>query len=62
MSAINSITGSTLILCVIGHPIEHSMSPIMHNAAIKDLNLNYIYTSFNILPKDLSNAEKALKL
>jgi len=61
MSAINSITGNTLILCVIGHPIEHSMSPIMHNAAIKDLNLNYIYVSFNILPKNLRNAVKGFK-
>ncbi len=61
MSAINSITGPTLILCVIGHPIEHSMSPIMHNAAIKDLNLNYIYVSFNILPKNLRNAVKGFK-
>ena len=61
MSAINSITGRTLILCVIGHPIEHSMSPIMHNAAIKDLNLNYIYVSFNILPKNLRNAVKGFK-
>ncbi len=61
MSAINSITGSTLILCVIGHPIEHSMSPIMHNAAIRDLDLNYIYVSFNIVPKELSDAIKGIK-
>ncbi|MFX1572226.1 MAG: shikimate dehydrogenase [Promethearchaeota archaeon] len=61
MSAINSITARTQILCVIGHPIEHSMSPIMHNAAIKDLNLNYIYVSFNILPERLRDAVRGFK-
>ncbi|NCJ07829.1 shikimate dehydrogenase [Synechococcales cyanobacterium C] len=29
------ITGSTRLLGVIGHPIEHSLSPLMHNAALQ---------------------------
>jgi len=59
--AINPITARTQILCVIGHPLEHSMSPIMHNAAIKDLGLDYIYISFNILPKNLRDAVNGFK-
>ncbi|MFX0155609.1 MAG: shikimate dehydrogenase, partial [Candidatus Hodarchaeota archaeon] len=35
MTEKNPITANTKILCVIGHPIEHSMSPIMHNAALR---------------------------
>ncbi|GAI75957.1 unnamed protein product, partial [marine sediment metagenome] len=50
------ITARTNVLCVIGHPIEHSMSPIMHNAALKDLFLDYVYVAFNIPPNDLKKA------
>ncbi|MFM5900625.1 MAG: shikimate dehydrogenase, partial [Dolichospermum sp.] len=28
------ITGKTKILGVIGHPVEHSLSPLMHNVAL----------------------------
>ena len=49
------------VLCVIGYPIEHSMSPIMHNAAILDLNLNYIYLAFNIFPENLNLAVNGIK-
>ncbi|MBY9014413.1 MAG: shikimate dehydrogenase [Candidatus Lokiarchaeota archaeon] len=50
------IGASTNILCVIGHPIEHTMSPVMHNAAINDLSLDYIYLAFDIPPNDLKKA------
>jgi shikimate dehydrogenase len=33
----------------------------MHNAVIKDLNLNYVYLAFSILPNNLKLAVKALK-
>lgn len=53
----NPIIGAhTNILCVIGHPIEHSMSPVMHNAALNDLSLDYVYLAFDILPNDLEKA------
>ncbi|ARJ49906.1 shikimate dehydrogenase [Staphylococcus lutrae] len=35
---------------VIGHPIEHSLSPLMHHANFKSLNLNYEYEALNIPP------------
>ncbi len=56
------ITARTNVLCVIGHPIEQSMSPIMHNAALKDLSLDYIYIAFNILPNDLKKAVLGFKI
>lgn len=61
MSERNFITARTKILCVIGHPIEHSMSPIMHNAAIQDLGLNYIYIAFDVPPNKLKEALKGFK-
>ncbi|MGF1542233.1 MAG: shikimate dehydrogenase [Pleurocapsa sp.] len=37
------ITGKTKLLGVIGDPIKHSFSPVMHNAAIAHLGLDYVY-------------------
>jgi shikimate dehydrogenase len=57
----NIITAHTKLLCIIGYPIEHSMSPVMHNAVIKELNLDYIYLAFNVYPNNLHLAVKAFK-
>jgi shikimate dehydrogenase len=50
------ITGKTKILGVIGHPIEHSLSPIMHNVALHQLGLDYIYLPWAIAPENLETA------
>ncbi|MEH1906819.1 MAG: shikimate dehydrogenase [Nostoc sp.] len=64
------ITGKTKLLGVIGHPVEHSRSPLMHNAAlaqlvvgeasrredIAHLKLDYVYLPFPIEPQNLEIA------
>ena len=50
------IKGSTNIVGLIGHPVEHSFSPPMHNAAFKALEMDYVYTAFDVNPDDLENA------
>lgn len=50
------ITGKTQLLGVIGEPIEHSLSPVMHNAAIAEMGLDYIYLPFRIKTADLGVA------
>lgn len=50
------IDGKTKILGVIGDPIEHTFSPAMHNAGLKELGLNYIYLPFHVKPDRLSLA------
>lgn len=50
------ITGKTKLLGVIGHPIEHSLSPIMHNAAIAHLGLDYAYLPLPVKPENLAEA------
>ncbi len=50
------ITGKTKILGVIGHPIEHSLSPLMHNAALTQLGLDYVYLPFPVAPENLTTA------
>jgi shikimate dehydrogenase len=50
------ITGKTKLLGVIGYPVGHSLSPVMHNAAIAQLGLDYVYLPFPIAPQNLEIA------
>jgi len=50
------VTGTTKLLGVIGHPVEHSLSPVMHNAALAALGLDYVYLPFPIQPENLQVA------
>jgi len=52
----NRITGKTKLLGVIGDPIEHSLSPIMHNAAIAQMKIDFAYVAFRIRSSDLETA------
>ena len=51
-----NIKGGTNIVGLIGHPVEHSFSPPMHNAAFKELGLDYAYVAFDVNPKNLKSA------
>ena len=48
----------TQVYGIIGSPIEHTLSPIMHNAVFKELGLNCVYHAFNV---EKQNAERAVK-
>ncbi|TVQ16141.1 MAG: shikimate dehydrogenase, partial [Leptolyngbya sp. DLM2.Bin15] len=50
------IRGTTQLLGVIGHPIAHTLSPAMHNAAIAHLGVDYVYLPFAIAPEQLAVA------
>ena len=56
-----SILGTTKILGVMGFPVSHSLSPMMHNAAITALGLDYVYVPFPIPVADLSSVIAGLK-
>lgn len=45
---------------VIGHPIEHSLSPKMHNASFKANGLDYAYVALDVAPEKLSEAVNGL--
>jgi shikimate dehydrogenase len=52
----SSITGKTKICGIIGDPIEHTMSPAMHNAAFSALGLDYTYLPFRVRQEELPGA------
>ncbi len=55
-----SITGKTTVTGIFGHPVEHSMSPAMHNAAFQALELDYAYVPFRVAPERLQEAVKSV--
>lgn len=55
------IKGTTKLLGVVGYPIEHSRSPIMHNAAIAFLGVDYIYLPFSVTPANFTTAINGFK-
>jgi shikimate dehydrogenase len=50
------LSGRTGLLGVIGHPITHTLSPKMHNAAFAASGLDYVYVAMDVLPEDLPAA------
>lgn len=57
-----NITGHTGLLCLLGSPVEHSISPAMHNEACDALGLDYTYLAFDVKEEDMPEAVEALKL
>jgi len=57
----NLISGKTGICGIIGDPIEHTMSPVMHNAAFKKLGIDCRYLPFRVTAEDLGAAISGLR-
>jgi shikimate dehydrogenase len=49
-------TGDTRLAAVIGAPVRHSLSPLVHNAAFRALDLDWTYLAFEVQPADLPDA------
>jgi shikimate dehydrogenase len=49
------------VICIIGDPIRHSLSPVMHNAAFAAGHLDYVYVPFAVTPENLGSAVVGLK-
>jgi shikimate dehydrogenase len=56
-----ALTGKTRVLAVWGHPVSHSRSPAMHNAALTALGLDWVYVPFDVAPGDLDKAVSGLR-
>ncbi len=46
---------------LLGHPVAHSRSPAMHNAAFAELNLPFVYRALDMLPDDVTATMDALE-
>ena len=50
-----AITGKTKLVGLLGQPVNHSLSPVMHNAAYEEMGLDWCYVA---IPCDRENIEK----
>jgi shikimate dehydrogenase len=50
------ITGKTAVVGIMGDPVEHSLSPPMHNAAFQQLKMDYVYVPFHVKRGNLGPA------
>lgn len=55
------ITGHTGLLCLLGSPVAHSISPAMHNEACKQLGLDYAYLAFDVPEEKMPQAVEGLR-
>ena len=55
------ISGKTKLCAVIGDPVEHSLSPCIHNAAFQHLGLDYVYAAFTVEKEALSEAMQGVR-
>lgn len=56
-----TIRGSTRLLALLGHPVAHSLSPAMHNAAIEGHGLDLAYVPLDVPPDALPAAVAGLR-
>lgn len=55
------ITGHTHLTALLGSPVAHSISPLMHNEAFRLLDLDYTYLCFDVTEDTLPTAVAGLK-
>ena len=56
-----ALSGHTLPFAVLGHPIGHTLSPVMHNAAFQSLGLDALYLAFDVAPEALLTVLTSMK-
>ena len=56
-----NLSGHTTPFAVLGHPIGHTLSPIMHNASFETLGMDAIYLAFNVDPSCLMPVLDSMK-
>lgn len=57
-----NITGKAQIIGLIGNPVEHSISPQIHNTLCEHFNLDMAYLPFKVLPCDLAKVIDAFRV
>jgi len=56
------ITARTRVVALIGSPVQHSLSPVLHNTAFAQLGLDWVYTAFDVAPGQAAAALDAMRV
>ena len=55
------VSGRTKIVGIFGYPIDHTLSPVMHNSAFDETGLDIRYIAFKVTPEALPDAVQAVR-
>ena len=55
------MNSTTKLCCLLGNPVEHSISPLIHNTLAEKMNINIAYTAFKVESSELNSAVKGAK-
>jgi shikimate dehydrogenase len=55
------ISGATRVAAVIGSPVQHSLSPVLHNAAFAQLGVDWVYVAFPVHTGEAQHALDAMR-
>ena len=58
---LNAINGYTRLVGVMGWPVEHTISPVMHNAVFDAVGLNWRYVPLAVRPERVGEAVRGLR-
>lgn len=56
-----NLSGHTKPFAVLGHPIGHTLSPVMHNASMQELDFDGIYMALDVHPDELMDVLPAMQ-
>jgi len=55
-----NIGGKHKSIALFGYPVEHTLSPMIHNTVIESMGLPYVYVPFTVNPNDLYEATRGI--
>lgn len=56
-----TISGATKLVGLLGSPVEHSMSPVMHTASFQKLGVDAVYVAFDVTPDCLEDVVRGME-
>lgn len=59
---LNRIKGTTTFMGLLGTPVKHSKSPVIHNSSFEALGLDYVYLAFEVEEENLKETLTSLKV
>jgi shikimate dehydrogenase len=55
------IDAKTRVCALFGHPVGHSLSPEIHNAAFEALQLPFVYVAHDVQPGEVGKALEGIR-
>lgn len=62
MADLTKISGRTRVVGVIGNPVRHSLSPVIHNAGFRSTGVDFVYVAFDVAAGSAKVALDALRV